>query len=269
MSFIWHNGKIRDDGPVFTAHDRLRLGEGVFNTMLAIDGKIIHCALYCEKILKNSVIFFGEWEKPSAQSLEDAAHELLNKNGYSKGRYAMNTIISRGVGGNALRFAHPKDQEFQIVIRALPAPYDFQPIHAVITKDVRRNEGSPLTQIKCSNYGENILALREAEARGGNEAIMMNNRGDIACATTANVLAVIDGKLVTPPLKDGTQGGITRTLLMHKFDIEERSLKPEDLKNSQGIYLTNTLRGVAPVITLDGQAMPTPAIAIEKDFNTK
>ena len=80
---------------------------------------------------------------------------------------------------------------------------------------------------------------------------------------------MIVGKLETPPLKDGTQGGITRTLLMHKFDIEERSLKPEDLKNSQGIYLTNTLRGVAPVITLDGQAMPTPAIAIEKDFNTK
>ena len=265
MSFIWHNGHIRDDGPVFTAHDRMRLGECVFNTMLAIDGKMVHAALHFEKLLKNSSVLFGEWTTPAMGTLEAAAHELLHKNKFTKGRYAVNTIITRGASGNGLKT--PEKPDMQIVMRALPVAGEFAPLHAVTAQNVRRNEGSPLSRIKCANYGENIIALREAEEKGANEAILLNNAGNVACATTANIAVILNGALVTPPMADGAQGGVTRALLMKKFPVTEQSITPAQLKNAQGIYLLNSLRGAAALLSLDGQTLASPIITIDKDFH--
>lgn len=265
MGLIWHNGTFIKDTPILSINDRLRLGEAVFNTMLVIDGTIHHIHAHMDKLLHDGDIMFGHWTKPDIKTLETAAQELLQKNNETQGQFALNTFIT---GGPSRRGLHdPEQRSQQIIIRTTPLPDSFPPVHAMIAQNIRRNEGSPLSQIKCCNYGENILALREAKNKGANEAILLNNAGYITCATTANIAIIKDRQILTPPVGDGINPGITRAHLIKKYGAKEQSLRPEDLKSAQGIYIMNSLRGVLPVISLDGEDLPEPTIQIPQYFH--
>ena len=266
MPIIYHNGEFKDDTqPVLSIHDRLRLGEGVFNTMLVVDGHIYHADRHMGKLLKNSELFLGKWDAPGADELIETAQGLLRKNDYMEGRFALNTVITVGEGGNGIRT--PKEPKPQILMRALPCPSEFPPIKAIIAQSVRRNEGSPLSNIKCSNYGDNILALREAESKAANDAILLNNAGHISTSTVATIVAIIEGELITPPLADGPQDGITRSILMEKYTVREKSIRPSDLIEVEGLYFLNSLRGAMPVLALDGRAVPKPSLEIPQFFH--
>lgn len=258
MNFIWHNGDFIDEtAPVFTAHTRMRRGECVFNTMLAVDGRIVRAEAHMEKLLRDARVFWGEDFKIfSTKKLIDSANQLLQKNNFLNSHYAINVILTPDDAGKT-----------SITIRAQSAPEHYPPIHAVIAQSTRRNEGSPLSLIKCANYSDNLMALREAESNGANEAILLNNLGQITCATMSNVFIVKKGVLLTPPLSDGANEGITRTLIIEKFGAIEQSLTPDDLYTSEGIYLTSSIRGALPVITLDKIEIPTPSLKIPGDFH--
>ena len=264
-TYLWHNGELKDEtAPVFTATDRIRLGDGVFDTILAVDNRLIHADLHLKRLLDNAAILKSA-PLPSAQELKENIANLLLKNNYVKLKYAINTIISRGEGQRGL--ALPDNPKPNIIIRAAPAPTEHPPIHAIIAETVRRNEGSPLSQIKSLNYGDNILALKEANERGANEAILYNNQGNITCSTAGNIVITKQNQLITPPLSDGVLNGITRQILMEKYDVQEQSLIPKDLEKSDGIYITNSVRGAVPISSLNGQPLPPPSLNIDKDFH--
>lgn len=263
MSMIWHNGEFKNDAPIFTAHDRLRLGDGVFDTMLAINGKPYFADLHFERLLMHAEIlgikanFSGDFES--------IAKDLLKQNNFSVGRHAINTIISHGPSKMGLMA--PEKPDIQIVMRALPTAETFPDIRAIIAKTTRRNEGSPLSRIKSCNYGDSLLAMTEAKENNANEAILLNNRGFVACASSSNVFAIINGILVTPPLQDGAMDGITRRILMEKLDVKEQGLRADDLLKADAIYLTSSIRGVAPVISLNGKLFPPASLQIDKDVH--
>ena len=62
----------------------------------------------------------------------------------------------------------------------------------------RRDEDSPLAGVKTISLAESVMALSEARARGAAEALLLNRRGDVCEATTANVFCVRDGRVATP-----------------------------------------------------------------------
>ena len=240
-------------------------GEGVFDVMPAIDGRLCYAELHFTKLLRAGDVFFGKWETPTLETLEQAARDVLKRNGFDKGRYGIRTLITRGPAGDGIRL--PQNIELQIVMRANPVPSEFPPIHAILAKSVRRNEGSPLSRIKCANYGENILALREAEEKGANDAIMLNNAGFIVCATTSNIFILRNGTLFTPPLASGCQEGVTRKLIIEKYGAREKDLTPEDLSAAEGVYFTNSGHGVATLASLNGKTCAAPSLKIAKDFH--
>ena len=265
-NLIWHNGDFKnDDKAAFSPHTRLRLGEGVFNTVLAIDGKLQYADAHFTKLLKNSHIFWPDWQEPETQTLIDAAHELLHKH-IAKDRWALNCIISCDNSDKGITL--PNQPEISILMRC--APFNWDPatqIHLHIAQNVRRNEGSPLSQIKCSNYGDNILALREAQQNGANEALMINNADHIATATIATFVMIKNGEIITPPLSDGAKDGNTRRLLCDKYAVTERSISPENALNCDGAYLLNSLRGAVPVSSINGTPLPASAVAIDRNIN--
>lgn len=267
MSFIWHNGTFKEENtPVFTANDRLRLGDGVFDTMLAIDNTLIHSNLHFSRLLHSAnLLEVNHAALPLASELKDVAAALLTKNNFTQGRFALNTIITGGPSERGLQ--PPENPETQIVMRAAPVPDQFPPVQAIISETVRRNEGSPLSRIKSSNYGDNILALKEATEKNANEAIMLNNQGSVTCASSGNIFVVLNNILVTPPLSDGVLNGIARNILIKKYDAIEKSLTTDDLQTAQGLYITNSIRGATPVISLDGETLPEPAITIDQEFH--
>lgn len=265
MSILWHNDTFQQtDIAVFTAADRLRLGDGVFDTMLAVEERLIRPAEHFSRLLAHAAVLKINLDI-SVKILEETAQELLNRNGFKTGFFAINTVVSRGPGVRGLTI--PTDSKTQIVMSAAPLPAAFPPVRAIIAKNMRRNEGSPLSRIKSCNYGDNILAMIEATERGANEAIMLNNRGNAACSAAGNIFVVQNGNLFTPPLSEGAMEGIMRKILIDDHGAREKIITQDDLQSVQGLYITNSIRGAVPVTELDGVLLPSPALIIPKDFH--
>ena len=145
-----------------------------------------------------------------------------------------------------------------------PAPE----IHAIIANNVCRNEYSPLSKIKSLNYGENILALNEATAKGANEAIMINTQGRVTCATIGNIFILKEKMLYTPPLRDGAMNGIARAILLRDYPeiVKEQTLTQDDLLNAEALYISNSIKGLKQIKRLNEKHYPYTQSPIVSNF---
>jgi branched-subunit amino acid aminotransferase/4-amino-4-deoxychorismate lyase len=98
-----------------------------------------------------------------------------------------------------------------------------------------------------------LIAKDEAKSRGFDEAIQLNERGEIASACMANLFWLKRGKLLTPSLKTGCLAGTTREFVLESLDCEEIEAGIDELRNADQIFLTSAGLGVAPVAEFDGQ----------------
>jgi aminodeoxychorismate lyase len=120
----------------------------------------------------------------------------------------------------------------------------------------RINTFSPLAGIRSLNYLDQVLSWEEAQTREFDEAVMLNERGEIVSATMANIFWVKDGTLHTPALSTGALAGVTRGAVI---DLAEKQFIPViegvyelgDLTEAEEIFLTSASIGVAPVTTFD------------------
>jgi branched-chain amino acid aminotransferase len=108
------------------------------------------------------------------------------------------------------------------------------------------------------SYADNILAAREVAA-DATDALMLNNHGRLASAASANVFLLEGKRIATPPLTDGALPGIARKHILDLaftlgFDTAERSITPEEVSGADLLFLSNSLRLIAPVSEFDGRA---------------
>lgn len=119
----------------------------------------------------------------------------------------------------------------------------------------RTNTTSPLSGIKSCNYLEHLMAFDEAKARGFDEAIRLNERGEVASACMANVFWLKDERLHTPSLKTGCLPGTTREHILESLDCVEVEATIDDLNSADDIFLTSAGIGVVQVAEFAGRAM--------------
>ena len=258
MTFIWHNGAFKKSNtPILTAHDRLRLGEGIFISILATDGHVHLLQDHIQKLKNAASLMWPDWPFPAMDDVTETITQLLHKNQATRGHYAINCTITGGEGGSGITPPTPINPN--IIIRCVNFTHDATtPIHAHIATTVRRNEYSPLASLKYTNYTDHIFALREAGEHGANEAILLNTAGNVCCSTVGTIVILKKNQLITPPLSDGCQKGVTRSLLIKKRNVSERSISPKDLLTCDGAYLLNSLRGARTISSINRQDIPTP-----------
>ena len=112
----------------------------------------------------------------------------------------------------------------------------------------RVNTMSPLVGIRSLNYLEQVLSWEEAQTRDFDEAVMLNERGEIVSATMANIFWLKDGTLHTPALSTGAIAGITRAAVI---ELGEKQFIPviegiyelADLAEADEIFLTSASYG--------------------------
>jgi branched-chain amino acid aminotransferase len=115
-------------------------------------------------------------------------------------------------------------------------------------------------RVKSLNYLNNALAKLEAKQRGADEALLLNLAGQVAEASVANVFAVRDGVLLTPPGSDGALEGVTRGSVLElaprlSLEARERSLGRFDLFAASEVFLCGSGAGFVPVRSLDGRTL--------------
>jgi branched-chain amino acid aminotransferase len=170
-------------------------------------------------------------------------------------------IVSRGVGDISYRFDRIEGPTVVMVVKPFEAPPQtvYSEGLAVAIVSIRRNHKTALDPaIKSCNLLNNVLAVREAQSRGASEALMLNAEGDLAEGASSNVFLVRGARVFTPPLAAGILSGITRQVvleLLPGLGIEghEARLGVDDVRSADEVFLTSSLREVAPVRTVDGR----------------
>jgi branched-chain amino acid aminotransferase/4-amino-4-deoxychorismate lyase len=235
----------------------LLLGDGLFETILYEVGKLHHFGGHADRMIRGCVVL--GLPAPDAQVLEIVAMDAVQAAGLADRRAAVRLTWTAGSGGRGLD--RPDAPHPRLIASAAPSPRPTTPA-SLVTVSIRRNEGSPASRIKSLNYLDNVLARRTARQAGADEALMLNNRGEIAGAAVANLFWFEGDALLTPSLECGVLDGIMRGLIIAEarrvgIQVTEIAAFPERLAGARGMFLTNSLIGVRAVESLDGMIMDT------------
>lgn len=236
----------------------LLLGDGLFETMLAQNGAIPMLEAHLDRMAAGCVMLgLPPLDREAARALCLAAPPAT-------GRAAVRLTLTAGSGGRGLD--RPAEPVPRLVATAALSPLVQTPATLMIAK-TRRNEGSPAARLKTLSYLDNVLARREAQAAGADEAVMLNNAGHIACAGAANVFWIAGETLFTPSLQCGVLAGITRSRVLATARVlgvasAEVVADRTVLETADGVFLTNSLIGLRPVSRLGERVLsPHPLTA--------
>ena len=150
-----------------------------------------------------------------------------------------------------------------ITSRALPEIPSQPALH--VAASIRRMSG-PMSQVKSIARGAEAVALREAEAEGAFDAILLNEKGRVVETTARNVFLVSDGSLQTPPIYEGALPGITRSAVLEiaaqaKIRAREMFVSLDRLRGADEVFLSGSGVGVLSITSVDGRRMEAPGPA--------
>lgn len=254
----WVNGRIvGDDEPVITAYDHgLTVGDGVFETLKVVRGEPFALRRHLERMARSAA---GLGLPFDADRVRAAVVETLRASAETTLRLRITLTGGPGPLGSERTPASTT-----LIVATAPMP-SWGPTAAVMVSPWPRNEHSPLTGLKTTSYAENVLALHEAKARGGGEAIFANTVGSLCEGTGSNVFLEWEGQLVTPPLASGCLAGVTRALLLEWLpDVAEVDVPLDALRTTSEAFLASSTRDVQPIATVDDlplQGAPGPLTA--------
>ncbi|TGD96796.1 aminotransferase class IV [Methylobacterium nonmethylotrophicum] len=243
---LWRDGAVQEGTRApFDLSDRgLLLGDGVFDTALSLRGTVVaeaaHLARLCEAAAALGFAFDIEEARAAMRTLAARCE-----------RAAIRTTVTRGPGPRGLR---PPSAP-RPVLWASAAPLRLGTVFSELSlgwSAIRRNETSPAARHKTLGYLDAVLAAEAAARDGHDEALFLNMRGRVACAGTGTLWAVFGRAVVTPPLEEGVLAGIVRARVLALapglgFEPAERPMSTSDLAGAEAVFVTNSLRLIAPV----------------------
>jgi len=260
MTIGWLNGEFFDEGEgrICITDRGFTLGDGIFETIKAVGTTPFWLSEHFER-LSAGATQLGLTVPFSESSIRDTIHQLLAR--FSKGaESAVRLTITRGP--TAARGLWPNGVSSQPTCLLTVAPTTAPvPQHFIVCRSTRRNEHSPLSSIKSLNYGDNILARREAIGRGVEDALMLNTKGHVASATVGNVFFRIAGGWITPSLADGILSGLARRRFIAELGAVESSVSIDAVMKSDAGFVCNSL-GCTPIRSVDGHVLPGDLTAL-------
>jgi branched-chain amino acid aminotransferase len=247
---IWVDGGLRDteDATVSVFDHGLTVGDGVFETLKAVDGRAFATTRHLERLAR-SARGLG-LPAPDLDEVATACAAVLAANPVPLGRLRITYTGGPSPLGSDRGNAGPT------LVVALAGTSPRPETTAVVTVPWTRNEKGALAGLKTTSYGENVVALARAHEHGASEALLANTRGRLCEGTGSNVFVVIGGQVLTPPLDSGCLAGITRHLVVEWTGAQEADLPMEALADAEEVFLTSSLRDVQAVHRVDGRDLP-------------
>jgi branched-chain amino acid aminotransferase len=255
---IWMDGAMVPwrDAKLHVLSHALHYASAVFEGERVYDGRIFKLTEHSQR-LADSAATLGFQLPYDIVAIDQASKQVVAANRIADGY--VRPIAWRGaemMGVSAQR------TRIHLAIAAWPWPVYFTPEARL--KGIRMTRGiyqrpSPATAPAKSKaaglYMICTLSKHAAEAKGYDDALMLDYRGLIAEATGANLFFAIDGKLHTPT-PDCFLDGITRRVAIglaraRGVEIVERHIKPEELADATEVFITGTAVEVTPVREID------------------
>jgi branched-chain amino acid aminotransferase len=255
MKRVWVNKGLVQGTVGLSVDDRgLTLGDGVFETIAVKAGVALWRFEHLERMRAAAAALGLAFPETDIENAVDALTHRV------KAAHVLRLTLTRGVGGRGL--AAPAGKPTLIgTVQPFDESLRFKPV-TLATSSVRRNLHSPTSQLKTTSYMEQVLAAREAQAAGAEDAVMLNTAGRVACTSIGNIFMLSGTVLATPSLSEGILPGVMRAAVMalagHAgLSVTEKRVKPGDLVEADVIFTTNSLRFLRPVAHLDGKRFAT------------
>jgi branched-chain amino acid aminotransferase len=242
------NGKIVnvDEANLSGMSSAALYGKGVFTTIAIYDGKPFLLEKHLRRLRSNSNSIGLNYPESNLGEIEHQLDQLINENSIVNGR------VRVAIFDASLSRMWSDDSSERVDILIITA--DQRKVSAKLNVTVSpysMNSTSPVAGVKSCNYLENILAVNEAKSREFNEAIRLNQRGEVTSGCMANVFWLKGGQLFTPSLATGCLAGTTREYIRENFDCREVKVDTNEVSNADGIFLTSAGIGVVQAAKLD------------------
>lgn len=261
-SFASVNGHVTplEEARVSVLDNGFVFGDSVYEVVRTYGRRPFECGRHFRR-LRASADRLGIAVPSSDDELLGQIRALLERAG--EGESYVRIVVTRGVGTSSYDFDAVAGPTIVMIQKGLAPVSEENYTNGIRVSavDVRRNHPRSLDPaMKSSNLLNNIQALRQAQAQGAEEAVLLNLDGFVAEGASTNVFMVEGGAVRTPPLSAGILPGITRQVVIELaaaagLPLTEENLKLEDLLGADEAFLSSTTREVMPIRQVDDAAI--------------
>ena len=221
----------------------LLLAEGVFETVLVLDGRPRLLAAHLQRWQRGAAVL-GLAPPPPPARIEALVQQAIARSGIETGALRLNWCRGSGPRGLAPVGATESGELFWLQLSAMVPSFD--PLTVIISPSEQRLATSLLSHCKSFGYGSALIARRQASAAGADDALLTSSAGGLCCGTAANLLVQGDEGWLTPPLESGCLPGTMRQQAIDRGLARECPVTTADLLASAGALLLNSL-GCRPI----------------------
>ena len=238
----------------------LLYGDGIFEGIRFYNGRVFRLEEHLQRLWDSARSICLEIPM-TMRDMTEAVLETIRQNRLRDGYIRL--LVTRGIGNLGLNPTQCKSPSV-IIIAATIALYHedfYQKGLTIVTCATRRSNPAALNPaVKSLNYLNNVMARIEANLAGADEALMLNDAGNVAECTADNVFVVKHGQIFTPPVTAGALRGITRSVVFEiaaelGVKVRETDITRHDVFVADECFLTGTAAEIVPVVKADGRSI--------------
>jgi branched-chain amino acid aminotransferase len=261
--FLLHNDEIREASERGLAPGQVGLlaGWGVFSTLRVYDGVMFAFERHWERMQTDAARMRVPFPA-QPEWLESRLYRLIEANQASRGlplNATLRVVVVRNRGGI---FEGPGiTRDFDLIAFTVDPAHWPETVKLGVVPD-GRHAASEFAGTKYISWAENLTRYERAHEQGWDEVILLNERGEVAECTSANLFLVdAGGRVWTPPLSSGCLAGVTRAVLLEDLreldiGVGEKRVMLDDLRSAAEVFITSTTRELLPVTNIEGLSIP-------------
>jgi branched-chain amino acid aminotransferase len=241
-------------------------GWGIFTTLRIARGEAFAYERHWRRLDKDAAMIRLPMPYSPAK-VRMHLHQVIRANKITEG-CARIYLVYNSVG--SWQSEEPRPQ-VDLLICTAPLP-EYSASARLALRPHGRHAAAALSGVKSISWLNNVWAVAEATKEGFDEVILLNERGEVAECTSANIFAAKNGKVFTPPLSAGCLEGVTRGILMEiapeaGVSMVEQSLRPEDLYSADEVFVSSTNRNVIGIGEIAGRKIANSPGLVTRRLN--
>jgi len=267
-SHIFHNDELLplEKARLSPGQAGLLCGFGLFTTLRIARGEAFAYERHWRRLERDAAITHLPIPY-SAARVRVHLHEVIRANKVTEG-CARIYLVHNNVG---FWRGDEAGAEVDLIITTADMPRYREPARLTL-REHGRHAASALCSVKTISWLDNVWSIGEAAREGFEEVVLLNERGEVAECTSANIFAVKNSKVLTPPLNSGCLEGVTRGILFEIAPeagvvLAQQALRPEDLYSADEVFISSTNRNVISVGEIAGHKIATPSGSVAKHLN--